>query len=285
MSDVQAPPQKPAEAIRPLTQREFDRISQLAYEKFGLELKREKHELVSARLGKKARAARCRSFQDYYDQVQEDRTGDALIELIDALTTNFTGFLREPGHFEFLIQELLPGWRGLDRVRIWSAACSTGEEPYTIAFFLLDALAGAARPLIRIAATDISSRALTEAKRGVYPADRLANLTPAWQRSFFLRGERNSEGLYRVKPEVAKLVDFHRLNLIEAFPKLDSFDVIFCRNVMIYFDKPTQQKLIERLADRLEPGGYLLIGHSENLTGIEHALTYVKPTVYRKALR
>ena len=101
MSDVKAPPQKPAEAVRPLTQREFDRISQLAYEKFGLELKREKHELVSARLGKKARAAGCRSFQDYYDRVQEDRTGEALIELIDALTTNFTGFLREPGHFEF----------------------------------------------------------------------------------------------------------------------------------------------------------------------------------------
>lgn len=268
--------------LRPLTQREFDNISRLAYEKFGLELKGEKRELVSARLGKKVRLLGCRSFQAYYQHVLEDRTGEALIELIDALTTNFTSFMREPSHFEFLRKEALAGWRSRDRVRIWSAACSTGEEPYTLAFSLLDAIGAARWPRLEIVATDISSRTLREAQRGIYPAARLANLPQGWLRAFFLRGEGNWKGSYRVKPEVAGLIEFRRLNLIEPFSHPEPFSAIICRNVMIYFDKATQQTLIQRLASQLEPGGYLLIGHSESLTGIEHPLTYVRPTIYRR---
>jgi chemotaxis protein methyltransferase CheR len=268
--------------LRPLTQREFDNISRLAYEKFGLELKGEKRELVSARLGKKVRALGCRSFQAYYQHVLEDRTGEALIELIDALTTNFTSFMREPSHFEFLRKEALAGWRSRDRVRIWSTACSTGEEPYTLAFSLLDALGAAKRPRLEIVATDISSRTLREAQRGIYPAARLESLPKGWLRAFFLKGERNWKGSYRVKPEVASMIEFRRLNLIEPFSNAEPFAAIICRNVMIYFDKPTQQTLIQRLASQLEPGGYLLIGHSESLTGVDHPLTYVRPTIYRR---
>ncbi|HKW97094.1 MAG TPA: protein-glutamate O-methyltransferase CheR [Bryobacteraceae bacterium] len=267
--------------VRPLTDQEFARISQLAYDRFGLELKPGKEELVSARLGKKVRAAGCRSFQEYYRRVVEDTTGEALIELIDALTTNFTGFMREPAHFEFLRKHILPEWIKRGSIRIWSAACSTGEEPYTIAFSLLDAL-GSTRLPVQIVATDISSRALGEAQGGTYPAARLELLPAAWQHSFLLRGEGQWKGWYRVKPEVSRLIEFRRLNLIEPFSHAQPFAAIFCRNVMIYFDKQTQQSLIERLAAQLAPGGYLLIGHSESLTGIEHPLTYVRPTVYRK---
>ena len=285
MHNAADPSLSPGQSVRPLTEREFDNISRLAYEKFGLELKRGKQELVSARLGKKVRAAGCRSFQEYYQGVLEDQTGDALIELIDALTTNFTGFMREPSHFEFLRRDALPGWLKRDRIRLWSTACSTGEEPYTIAFSLLDALGSVSRPHLQILATDISTRALKEAQRGVYPASRLENLPSAWQRAFFLKGERNWAGSYRVKPEVIRKIDFRRMNLIEPFTHPEPFSVIFCRNVMIYFDKPTQQTLVQRLAGQLEPGGYLLIGHSESLTGIDHPLSYVRPTVYRKGER
>jgi len=268
--------------VCPLTQREFDNISRLAYEKFGLELKGEKRELVSARLGKKVRSLGCRSFQAYYQHVLEDRTGEALIELIDALTTNFTSFMREPSHFEFLRKEALAAWRARDRVRIWSTACSTGEEPYTLACSLLDAIGAAQRPRLQIVATDISSRTLREAQRGIYAAARLENLPQGWLRTYFLKGERNWKGSYRVKPEIAGMIEFRRLNLIEPFSHPEPFSAILCRNVMIYFNKATQQTLIQRLASQLEPGGYLLIGHSESLTGIDHPLTYVRPTIYRR---
>jgi len=272
----------PCQPVRPLTEREFDNISRLAYEKFGLELKGGKRELVSARLSKKVRALGCPSFQAYYQHVLEDRTGEALIELIDALTTNFTGFMREPSHFEFLRREALSGWLARDRVRIWSTACSTGEEPYTLAFSLLDVLGGAKRPRLQIVATDISSRALQEAQRAVYPAARLESLPPGWLRTFFLKGERQWKGSYRVKPEITSMIEFRRLNLIEPFSHPEPMSAILCRNVMIYFDKATQQTLVQRLASQLEPGGYLLIGHSESLTGIDHPLTYVRPTIYRR---
>ncbi|MBZ5590873.1 MAG: protein-glutamate O-methyltransferase CheR [Acidobacteriia bacterium] len=283
MSKSAPPPVDPQPGVRPLTDREFEKISRLAYEKFGLELKPGKQELVSARLGKKVRAAGFRSFEQYYQSVVADSTGESLIQLIDALTTNFTDFMREPAHFDFLRNEALAGWAKRDRVRIWSTACSTGEEPYSIAFALLDALGNASRPRLEIVATDISSRALQHAHRGIYQAARLANLPAAWQRAFLLRGDGKWQGQYRVKPEVAGLVQFRRLNLIEPFSHPEPFSVILCRNVMIYFDRPTQQKLVRQLASQLEPGGYLLIGHSESLTGIDHPLSYVRPTIYRRS--
>jgi chemotaxis protein methyltransferase CheR len=214
--------------------------------------------------------------------VQEDSTGEALAALIDALTTNHTSFFRESAHFDFLKQTILPALRGRDRLSIWSAACSSGEEPYTIVFCLLEALGEAALSKIRILATDISTRVLASAQRGAYPVERFETMPAAQVHRYLLRGENRWKGWYQVKPALRAAVEFRRLNLMEPFSHLGPFPVIFCRNVMIYFDRPTQQDLVNRLAGCLEPGGYLLIGHAESLNGVEHPLEYIRPAVYGK---
>jgi len=260
--------------------REYDQISELAFTTAGIDLRTGKRELVQARVGKKIRQGRFRSFKEYYEHVEADHTGHELMALLDALTTNFTSFLREPSHFELLRKTIL---RCLDGpIRIWSAACSTGEEPYTIAFSLLEELGGPGSSRIRILASDLSMRVLEAAGKGIYPAERFRDCPKDWLSRYLLRGSGNSEGWYRVKPQVRSLVEFRRLNLMEAFRPQQRFHVIFCRNVMIYFDKVTQEQVANRLADCLEPGGYLLIGHSESLTGLKHPYDYIKPAVYRK---
>jgi len=268
--------------VRPLTPREFEQFRKLAYDKFGLDLHEGKETLVSTRLSKKIRELNFRSFQEYYRHVQEDSTGEALASLIDALTTNHTSFFRESAHFDFLRQTILPGLRDRDRLSIWSAACSSGEEPYTIVFCLLEALGEAALGKIRILATDISTRVLASAQRGAYTAERFEAMPAAQVHRYLLRGESRWKGWYQVKPALRAAVEFRRLNLMEPFSHLGPFPVIFCRNVMIYFDRPTQQDLVNRLAACLEPGGYLMIGHAESLNGVEHPLEYIRPAVYRK---
>ena len=259
---------------------EFVAISQFARERFGLDLKRGKEELVSARLAKRLRQGRFRTFSEYFDFVRSDPTGDALIGLIDALTTNHTSFLREPQHFEFLKTKVFATWRR-GPLRIWSAASSTGEEPYSIVCAAAVDYPSTLESL-RVLATDISTRVLASARTGVYSKAALASAPPQWVSRCFLRGRGASEGFYRVRPELARLVEFQRLNLIEPIPFDERFDVIFCRNVMIYFDKSTQQSLVRSLAARLVPGGFLFVGHSESLTGVAHDLTYVRPAIYRK---
>jgi chemotaxis protein methyltransferase CheR len=206
--------------------------------------------------------------------------------LLDVLTTNHTSFLREPEHFDYLRETVAP-WLASRRggpVRVWCAAASTGEEPYTLLFTLLDCLPrfGMA-PDLEIVATDISQRVLDVARRGVYPAERLKGVPPAWLQQYMVRGEGEWAGHYRVKPALASRVRFTRFNLMEIPPPGWSFPVVFCRNVMIYFDRPTQTGVVGRLARCLEPGGYFFVGHAESLTGIEHPLQYVRPAVYRKA--
>jgi chemotaxis protein methyltransferase CheR len=270
-----------------LSQREFRQISQLAQEGFGLELKPGKEALVAARLGKRLRQRGFQSFDDYYRHVLADKTGDALIELIDSLTTNHTSFLRERSHFEFLARAVLEEFRDVRTVEIWSAACSSGEEPYSIAMSLADAFAkaGAKGRDFRILATDISTRVLATARRGVYSAERFRDLPEAWRRAYLLKGDGDCRGLYKIKPELARHISFERLNLIEPFRHGRMFHVIFCRNVMMYFDKQTQQDIVQRLSACLEPGGYLFVGHSESLTGVEHDLQYVRPATHRKDRR
>jgi len=262
---------------------EFAKIRQLAYDTFGLDLRQGKETLVSARLGKHIRKSGCRSFDEYYRHVVEDSTGQALIHLIDALTTDHTSFFREPAHFDFLRKALLPEWRNRPSIEIWSAACSSGEEPYSIAMCILEELGRAAPGKVRILATDISTRVLAAAKEGIYPAERFETLSPAQLRGYWLRGERDFAGSYRAKKELRAMIEFRRLNLLEPVSRIGPFPLIFCRNVMIYFDKPTQRQVIERRSGCLEPGGYLLTGHAESLTGIDHGLRYVQPAVYRKA--
>jgi len=269
------------EGLRPLTRAEFEQIRRLAYERFGLDLREGKQQLVSARLGKKLRESPFRTFREYCEHVAGDCSGEALAEMIDALTTNYTSFLREKAHFDFLRAQAAE-LAGRGRIAIWSAACATGEEPYSIAISLLEELGWEARSRIRILATDISNRALETARCGAYPAERFEDFPAALLPRYFLRGEGQWEGWRRVKREIREMVEFGRLNLIEPFGRAEKFAVIFCRNVMIYFDKPTQEDLVERLADCLEPGGYLLTGHAESLLGGRHSLEYVCPAVYRK---
>ncbi len=266
-------------AVRSLRQSEFEQIRKLAFNKFGLDLKHGKEELVSARLGKLIRNGGFATFRDYHDHVVADGTGAALAEMIDALTTNHTSFLREPAHFEFLRTALREEFRGVPNVRIWSAACSSGEEPYSIAFHMFDA--GRAPGSFEIFATDISTRALAKAQRAVYPVERFDLLPPEFRKRFLLLGEGQWKGWFKVKPEILRTVEFRRLNLIEPLPSMPPFHVIFCRNVMIYFDRKTQAGLINRLAKFLEPGGYLFVGHSESLNGIDQPLTYCRPAIYR----
>jgi chemotaxis protein methyltransferase CheR len=270
-------------AYSPLKAGEFAKIRQLAYDTFGLDLREGKETLVSARLGKQIRKFGCRSFDEYYRHVVGDATGESLIHLIDALTTNHTSFFREPAHFDFLRKTLLPEWKNRGSIDIWSAACSTGEEPYSIAMCILEELGTVPPGKVRILATDISTRVLAAAEKGIYPAERFEALSSMQLHSFWLRGERDWTGRYRAKKEVRALIEFRRLNLLEPVARIGPFPLIFCRNVMIYFDKPTQRQVVERLSGCLEPGGYLLTGHAESLTGIEHGLQYVQPAVYRKA--
>lgn len=276
-----------AEAAAPLRcerlkPHEFEAIRRLAYDKFGLDLRQGKEELVAARLGKRMREGGFGSFQEYYQSVIGDASGEALIGMIDSLATNHTSFLRETAHFDFLRQSVLPALRERARVQIWSAACSTGEEPYTLAFTIGDLWGMEALRKVRILATDISTKALAAAKNAVYTAERFRTVPPPWLRQFLLKGEGRWKGWYRVKPEVRSQVEFARLNLVESFSQSELFPVIFCRNVMIYFDKPTQEGVVNRLAACLEPGGYLCIGHAESLTGLRHGLEYVRPATYRK---
>ena len=268
--------------IQRLRPQEFDAIRRLAHEKFGLDLRSGKEELVAARLGKRMREGGFTSFDEYYRHVLDDASGEALVGMIDALATNHTSFLRETAHFDFLRQYVLSGLRERSRVELWSAACSSGEEPYSLAFTLGDQWGTAALRKVRILSTDISTKALAVAQRAVYPAERFSAIPPGWLHQFLLRGEGRWKGWYRVKPEVRSQVEFARLNLVEPFSQTSQFPVIFCRNVMIYFDKPTQEALVNRLAACLEPGGYLFIGHAESLTGVRHGLTYVRPATYQK---
>ena len=261
-----------------LTPHEFDQIRQLARRTFGLDLRPGKEELVSSRLRRILRNGGFRSFQEYYHHVVTEPTGTALAGMVDALTTNHTSFFREPDHFEFLKREVVPRLATRNSIDIWCAACATGEEVWTLAM-VLDHAFGQRR--IQIHATDISNKALQCAREGTYLKERLTTVPNEWISRYFLP-EELARPAYRVSPQIRSLATFRRLNLMDPFPWSCRFPVIFCRNVMIYFDSETQQEVVRRLADCLEPGGYLFIGHAESLTRIRHPLEFIKPAVYRK---
>ncbi|MEW6658505.1 MAG: protein-glutamate O-methyltransferase CheR [Thermodesulfobacteriota bacterium] len=269
-----------------ITDAEFNQLSQLVYQHAGIHLPPQKKELVRSRLTKFLRNRKLTSFHEYYRQVLDDTSGLELIDLLDAISTNMTAFWREPKHFEFLGQELLPALRQkcnrTPQWRFWSAGCSSGEEPYTMAMVLLNAITDKDMSGVKIYASDINTQVLNQAQRGIYPLSRVEPLSPEWRRRFFQKGVNQFEGYVRVKPEVKQMVEFFRLNLMEPFPFKEGFDVIFCRNVMIYFEKSTQTELVRKFHHCLKPGGYLFIGHSESLCNISHQFAYVKPTIYRK---
>jgi chemotaxis protein methyltransferase CheR len=271
-----------AGSIPILNDSEFEKISRLAYEHFGLDLHGGKQGLVAARLGKILRELGMKSFQHYYDYVQADRTGAALAGMVDHLTTNHTSFFREPRHFDFLRNTIFPALRTRPRIDIWSAACSTGEEPYSIAMALLEESPREASAKVKIKATDISTRVLQKAKQGIYEADRCVGIAAPILQRYLIRSDVEGKSAFRFRDDVRAMIEFQHLNLMKKLPDGYRCSVIFCRNIMIYFDKPTQQSLVERLSQHLEEGGYLFIGHSESLNNISHGFEYVSPAIYRK---
>ena len=265
---------------------EFDFIRSLVYERSRINLGPDKRQLVSARLGKRLRATNVSTLGDYCRLLQEPGAEQELSHLIDAISTNHTFFYREIAHFDFLRDKALPElleraraerW---NKFRVWSAACSSGEEPYSIAMTLADRLP---QQQWQIEATDISHRVLAKATAGIYNHETVSRLPAEMIRTHFQRGFGPQEGNYRVKASLRDRVNFHQLNLLEGQPPFtEPFQVIFCRNVMIYFDRTTQEELVGRLARRLVPGGYLMVGHSESLTHLSHSLRVVRPAVYQK---
>ena len=266
-----------------LTDREMDRIVRLVYERCGIALHRGKRALVVARLHKMLKAGGFTSFADYVRHVETDPTGHELSVLLDAITTNHTSFFREDEHFRYLATRVVPPLVAADRpVRVWCAACSTGQEPITLAVTLMEALPQAQHLGIRLLASDISTRALKTAGAGVYPMRIAAGVPPSLLKAYFERGLGADEGKVRVQAHVRRAIEYRRLNLIEIDNLHETFDVVFCRNVMIYFDKAVQQRVVSMIERHLSPGGYLFIAHSESLNGLSHQLKWMAPAVYQR---
>ena len=266
-----------------LTDKEFELFKHLIYQQVGIKLDEPKKTLLVSRLGKRLRDLHLSSYQAYYDCVSGNGGEEELIKLLDLVSTNKTEFYREPVHFDFLRDQVLPEVQSSRTLRIWSSASSSGEEPYTIAMTLSDAIPDINRWDIKILASDISTRVLAKASSGIYEEERVSQLPNDLVKRHFLRGKGPQAGKLQVRPQVARLVAFRRINLMDpTFPIRSQLDVIFCRNVMIYFDRPTQTKLMEKFFRYLRPGGYLFIGHSESLQWIDHQFTYLRPTIYQK---
>jgi chemotaxis protein methyltransferase CheR len=258
------------------------RFCSLIYEEAGICLGESKEELVSARIGKRLRALSLPSPEAYLQYISGDESGQELVHLIDAISTNHTNFFREAYHFDILA-ELAGGWRkaGQRRFRFWSAACSSGEEPYTMAMALTEnAMLNDCD--IRILATDISTRVLAHALTGEYDPERVKGL-PLQIRQRYFEECGNGARQYRVVSAIRGMIRFERLNLIAPpYPMRGPFDVVFCRNVMIYFDGAGRSVLLKEINRLLKPGGYLMVGHAESLTGLGHAFRFVHPATYRK---
>ena len=266
-----------------ISSEEYQRFCALIYEKSGISLGDKKQALVTSRLSKRLHTLNVPTFSSYYEIVTGDSTGDEFTRMMDLISTNKTDFFREPKHFEFLRERILPEQAQAKRIRIWSSACSSGEEPYTIAMTLFDGVANPAGWDFKILASDLSTRVLAAAGAGVYDTERVRDMPPDTVRRHFLRAHGASDGLLKVKPHLADMIRFRRINLMDGeFPIKSPLDLIFCRNVMIYFDRPTQETLVNKFHRYLRPGGYLFIGHSESLQWVKHPFKLLAPTIYQK---
>jgi chemotaxis protein methyltransferase CheR len=272
-----------------ITAEEFSVFRELIHREAGIALSDAKKQLVCSRLGKRLRHLKLESFSQYYDYLtNNDPHGEERLQMINCLTTNKTDFFRENHHFEFLRDQLIPEVReralrgGAKRLRIWSAACSSGEEPYSIAMTVREALAGNPGWDVKILASDIDTAMLGAAEQGIYKQDKVSDVPEELLRRYFLKGKGEWDGQFKVKRELSEMITFRRINLIEnPWPFRGPFDAVFCRNVVIYFGRATQQRLFEQISRVLSPDGYLFVGHSENLYWLSDLLVPLPGTIYR----
>ena len=267
---------------------DFQRVRRIINQVAGISLADSKRELVYSRLARRLRQRQLQRFGDYCDLLETGDDEAELREFVNALTTNLTSFFREPHHFEYLGAELLPALVrarsfGHRRIRIWSAGCSTGEEPYSIAMVIRETLPAVGWD-VKILATDLDSNVLATAERGVYEWNRVKDLPETRLRRWFQKGRNAQAGWVRAAPALRDLITFRQLNLMDDWPMRGPFDLIFCRNVVIYFDKPTQRVLFERFADLLIEQGHLFVGHSESLFKVTERFAPLGKTIYRKCL-
>ena len=265
-----------------ITTKEFRLFQALVHREAGIALSDQKRALLVGRLAPRLRALSLETFGAYYDHVRGDHV--ELVRMIDSVCTNETHFFREPKQFAFLENDVLPAWRAAadagsrsKQVRVWSAACSTGEEPYSIAMTLAAGLPGWS---IDILASDLSTKVLERAAGAIWPIERAAEIPAHYRKTFMLRGSGPQEGRMAARPELTSLIRFVRVNLHhESYPVTGRFDLIFCRNVLIYFDIPSKNRVIDRLIDRLDPHGYLFLGHAESLNNHDRVQA-TGPTIY-----
>jgi len=259
------------------TSRDFERVRALIYKRAGIALADSKQEMVYSRLARRLRATGIRSFEAYLDSLESKSDDGEWEAFTNALTTNLTSFFREAHHFPILAEHV-NGKK--EPITVWCAASSTGEEPYSIAMTLCEAL-GSSAPAAHVVATDIDTNVLNVASAGIYTIDRLDKMAPERAKRFFLKGRGDQAGLVRVRPELRQMVTFKQLNLLsDNWPVSGPFDVIFCRNVMIYFDKPTQSRILARFAPLMKPDALLFAGHSENFLYVSDAYKLRGKTVY-----
>ncbi len=267
-----------------MDKRTFNKIREIVYEKSGISLSQGKEALVRARIGKRMRALNIQEHRTYLNRVLSDESGEEVVHLLDAISTNVTSFFREANHFDFL-QDIFGQWmdKGQKRFRFWSAASSTGEEPYTLAMILRETASNYKNIDIKILATDISTRALSVCLDGSYEEQKLKTVPKRLLHRYFERSKDGDKVFYTVKSELKNMIVFRRLNLSQPpFPMRGPLDAVFCRNVMIYFDNIVRKKLLDNIYSLIKPGGYLMVGHAESLTGMVSDFKSVKPAIYIK---
>lgn len=261
------------------TDQDFRKIVILIYEVAGISLAASKREMVYSRIARRLRATGESSFADYLEKLERNKTSNEWQNFINALTTNLTSFFREEHHFPILAEYVR---KHSGPLSIWCCAASTGEEPYSIAMTVCDAR-GSLQPNVKIVATDIDTNVLSTAQAGIYQDNRIEKLTIEQRKKFFLKGKGPQEGFVKVKPQLTKLITFEPLNLLDPRWSIQGpFDIIFCRNVMIYFDKPTQSTILTKFESMLSQQGLLFAGHSENFTYVSNAFKLEGKTVYSK---
>jgi len=268
-----------SDSTTPISDAEFAQFQRLVYQLTGINLTDSKKALLVGRLGKRVRALGLASFGDYYRYVASGKDPKERQTMIDSLTTNETYFFREVAHFDFLRKVIVPHHPAGESLEIWSAACSTGEEVYTLCMVLADEMGVNGR--WSILGSDLSTQALAIAQRGQYWLDRTRGLPTEYLHKYCLKGVRSQEGSFLIDSALRRHTRFMQINLNTTLPEIGPFHVIFLRNVMIYFDNDTKRKVVARMVEKLRPGGYFIVGHSESLNGINETLKPVKPTIYR----